>query len=65
MPEYRVNTTIRALTETFVKEKMDELKDNPERGVRNLVDFALSLCKSPFQQNLLTTVQTNQRKYIK
>lgn len=58
MPEYRVNTTIRALTEAFVKEKMDELKDNPERGVRNLVDFALSLCESPFQQNLLTTVQT-------
>lgn len=48
----------RILIETVVKKALASIKDNPERGIRNLVDMALQFSKGRFQQNFFTVAQT-------
>ena len=47
----------RTLIETFVRKKLIELKDNPERGMRNLIDMALNFSKGRFEKRFFTAAQ--------
>lgn len=58
MKDNRANTMIRSLTEAYMRKKIKELKDDPERGVRNLIDLALNLSTGRFQKNFFTIAQT-------
>lgn len=44
--------------ETFVKKSLTELRQNPRRGIRNLVDMALTCSNGRFQKDFFTTAQT-------
>lgn len=54
----KTNTTIRRLTEAFVRKKIKDLKNDPDRGTRYLVDLALHLSKGRFQQKFFQAAQT-------
>lgn len=43
------NKVSRILIETIVKKTLKEIKDSPERSVRNLVDMALNCSEGRFQ----------------
>lgn len=58
MAENNPNTMIRTLTENYIREKIEELKNNPERGTRNLIDLALNTSKGRFQKNFFAAAQT-------
>ncbi len=47
----------RTLIETFVRKKLIELKDNPERGTRNLIDMALNFSQGRFEKRFFTAAQ--------
>lgn len=44
------NTLKRTLIETFVRKTLRDIKDSPERGIRNLVDMALNFSKGGFKR---------------
>lgn len=47
----------RVLIETTIRRTLQEIKESPERGIRNLVDLGLDFSKGRFQQNFLSTAQ--------
>ncbi len=48
----------RILIETTIKNTIKQIKDDPERSIRNVVDMALNFTNGRFQQHLLTAAQT-------
>ena len=48
----------RILVETAVKTTLKNMKNDPERGVRNLVDIALQCSEGRFQRHFFSTAQT-------
>ncbi len=48
----------RILIETIVRRTLKDLKDSPERSVRNLVDMALSSSEGRFQRSFFTVAET-------
>jgi len=48
----------RILVESVVKKALRDIKDSPERGIRNLVDMGLEFAEGRFQQNFFQTTQT-------
>lgn len=52
------NSMSRILIETVVKKALKDIKDSPERGIRNLIDLALQFSGSRFQQNFFSTAQS-------
>ena len=52
-----IHSVSRTLIETFVRKKLIELRDNPERGTRNLVDMALNFSKGRFERRFFTAAQ--------
>ncbi len=52
-----IHSVSRTLVETFVRKKLIELRDNPERGTRNLVDMALNFSKGRFERRFFTAAQ--------
>lgn len=48
----------RMLVELVIKNALKNIKDNPERGIRNLADMALQFSEGGFQKNFLTDIQT-------
>lgn len=51
-------TTTRIIIETVVKKTFKEIKESPERSIRNLVDMALHFSKGHFQHDFFTAAQT-------
>lgn len=51
------NTTSRIIIETLVKKALREIKESPERSIRNLVDMALHFSKGHFHRNFFETAQ--------
>jgi len=47
----------RVLIETIVRKTLRDIKESPERSMRNLVDMALQFSKGRFQKRLFETVQ--------
>lgn len=45
------------LIETVIKDSLVAIKDNSERGIRNLVDIALQFSSGRFQQKLFSAIQ--------
>lgn len=52
------STMSRILVETVVKKALAAIKEDPERGTRNLVDMALQFAEGRFQQELFSAIQT-------
>lgn len=52
------NSMSRMLIETIVKRSIKNIKNNPERGIRNLIDMALQFSEGRFQQNFFSTAQS-------
>lgn len=52
------SSTSRIIIETLVKKTLRELRDSPERSVRNLVDMALHFAEGRFQRNFFRAAQT-------
>ncbi len=52
-----LNSMSRILTETLVKKALKDLKDSPERSIRNLVDMALNVSDGRFQHELFTIAE--------
>jgi hypothetical protein len=52
------NSTSRILTGSVVKRTLKNMKENPERSIRNLVDMALQFTSGRFQQDFFATAQT-------
>ena len=48
----------RMLVDTVVKKALNNIKDCPERGIRNLVDMALQFSEGRFQKDFFTAAQT-------
>ncbi len=48
----------RILIETTIKNAIKQIKDDPERSIRNVVDMALNFTNGRFQKHLLTSAQT-------
>lgn len=48
----------RILIETTIKNTIRQMKDDPERSMRNIVDMALNFTNGRFQQHLLSAAQT-------
>ncbi|MCC8162196.1 MAG: hypothetical protein LIO86_03255 [Lachnospiraceae bacterium] len=48
----------RILIETIVRRTLKDLKDSPERSVRNLVDMALNSSEGRFQRSFFTVAET-------
>lgn len=46
------------MIETAINKGIRDIKDNPKRGIRNLVDLANHFANSPFQKNILELMQT-------
>lgn len=46
------------LIETTIKHTIAQIKEDPERSMRNVVDMALNFTNGRFQQHLLTVAQT-------
>lgn len=51
-------TMSKILIETVVKTTLNNLKDDPERSIRNLVDMALRFSDNQFQQDFFQVAQT-------
>lgn len=51
------NRMPRLLVETIVKKALKSIKHSPERGIRNLIDFALQLSDGRFQKDFFTVAQ--------
>lgn len=52
------SSTSRIIIETVVQKTLRELRDSPERSVRNLVDMALHFAEGRFQRNFFRAAQT-------
>lgn len=52
------NNISRMLVETVVKRTLRDVRECPERSIRNLVDIALQFSGGRFQQDFFTTAQT-------
>lgn len=52
------NSMSRMLVGSVVKRTLKDIKENPERSVRNLVDMALRFSEGRFQQDFFSTAQT-------
>lgn len=52
------NSMSRILTEAVVKKALKDIKDSPERGIRNLVDMALQFSEGRFQKSFFSIAQT-------
>jgi len=52
------NSISRIIIETVVKNTLKGLKDDPERGIRNLVDMALHFSGGRFQKSFFMAAQT-------
>ncbi len=52
------NSISRILIETVVRRTLKDMKENPERSIRNLVDTALHFPEGNFQKNFFQTPQT-------
>lgn len=48
----------RIIIETLVRKALRDIKDSPERSMRNLVDMALHFSQGRFQQRFFTAAQT-------
>lgn len=44
----------RLLVETVVRNALKSIRNDPERGVRNLIDMALQFSEGRFQKNFFT-----------
>lgn len=51
------NSVNRIMVHTIVKKAIHDLKSDPERTVRNLVDMALRFADSRFQQEFYSSAQ--------
>ena len=51
-------STSRIIIETVVKKTLKEIKDSPERSIRNIVDMALHFSKGRFQHSFFSAAQT-------
>jgi len=51
-------STSRIIIETIVKKALRDIKDSPERSIRNLVDMALHFSDGRFQRNFFEVAQT-------
>lgn len=56
------NSVSRILIETMVRKTIREIKDSPQRSMRNLVDMAVHFSDGRFQKRLLVQLQTMLRK---
>ena len=54
----KINGLPRTLIETFVRQKLVELKNDPERSTRNLIDVALHFSEGRLQKQFLEIAQT-------
>lgn len=52
------NSTSRIIIETIIKKTLREIKDSPERSIRNIVDMALHFSKGRFQHSFFSAAQT-------
>lgn len=52
------NSMSRFLVGSIVKRTLKEMKENPDREIRNLVDMALQFSDGRFQEDFFTTAQT-------
>lgn len=52
------NSASRIIIETVVKKTLREIKDSPERSIRNIVDMALQFSKGRFQHSFFSAAQT-------
>ncbi|MGI6334628.1 MAG: hypothetical protein ACOX1A_08610 [Saccharofermentanales bacterium] len=52
------NRMSRILVETTVKKALQNIKQSPERGIRNLIDMALQFSDGRFQKDFFTLAQT-------
>lgn len=52
-----VNTIARTLIQTVVRQKLNAIKSDPERSLRNLVDMGLSFAASSEQKRFLQQAQ--------
>lgn len=52
------NNPSRIIIETVVKRTLREIKDSPERSIRNIVDMALHFSKGRFQHSFFAAAQT-------
>lgn len=52
------NSMSRMLVATVVKKALKDIKESPERGIRNLVDMALQFSAGRFQKNFFAATQT-------
>lgn len=52
------NSMSRILIETTVRRTLKDMKENPERSIRNLVDMALRFSEGRFQKNFFQIAQT-------
>lgn len=52
-----MNSNDRILVETMVRKAIKDIKNSPERGTRNIIDFALNFANGRFQQEFLKTAQ--------
>ena len=57
MPPRSVNTIARTLIQTMVRQKLNSIKSDPERSLRNLVDMGLSFAGTGAQQRFLQQAQ--------
>lgn len=48
----------RILVETYVRDALRKIRNDPERGIRNLVDMALQFSGGRFRYDFLSTVRT-------
>ena len=53
MPPRSVNTIARTLIQTVVRQKLNAIKSDPERSLRNLVDMGLSFAAGSEQKRFL------------
>lgn len=52
------NSMTRILIETVAKKALHDVKDSPERGMRNLIDLALQFSGGRFQRRFFEVIQT-------
>ena len=52
-----VNTIARTLIQTVVRQKLNAIKSDPERSLRNLVDMGLSFAAGSEQKRFLQQAQ--------
>lgn len=56
-----VNTIARTLIQTVVRQKLNAIKSDPERSLRNLVDMGLSFAAGSEQKRFLQQAQRTYR----